>query len=53
MTKIYHRMSEGKYDIVQSFLKHDTKAHEILLSYGCSTLHAENLETLLDSKINK
>jgi len=51
ITKIYHRMGEGKYDIVQSFLKHDSSLHKTLLFYGCSILHKENLEILLDSKI--
>jgi hypothetical protein len=53
MCKIYHRMSEGKYDIAQSFLVHDTELHDSLLHYGCSILHRENLATILDSKISK
>jgi hypothetical protein len=53
MLKIYHNMSEGKYDIVQSFLNHDNDLHNSLLYYGCAILHKENLETILDSKILK
>ena len=53
MLKIYHNMSEGKYDIVQSFLNRDTELHHSLLYYGCSILHKENLETIIDSKILK
>ena len=52
INKIYHRMSEGKYDITQSFLIHDKKYHDILLYYGCSIIHTNNLDILLDSVIN-
>ena len=51
--KIHNRMSEGNYDLVQSFLIHDKKLHESLLFMGCSILHRENLEQIIDSKINK
>ncbi len=50
--KIYNRMSEGNYDLVQSFLTFDKKLHESLLFLGCTILHKENLEHLLNSKIN-
>lgn len=53
MSLIYHNMSEGKYDIVQSFLNHDTELHHTLLYYGCVILHKENLENILDSKLSK
>ena len=51
--KIYHNMSEGKYNIVQSFLNYDTELHNSLLYYGCAILHKENLENILDSKLSK
>lgn len=51
ISKIYNRMSEGNYDLVQSFLVHDKKLHESLLFLGCTILHRENLEQILDSKI--
>ena len=50
ISKIYNNMSEGKYDIVQSFLNYDQELHNSLLYHGCSILHKENLETILDSK---
>lgn len=53
MCKIYHKMSEGKYDAAQSFLIYDTDLHNSLLYYGCSILHKENLEKIIDSKIPK
>lgn len=53
MCKIYHNMSEGNYDIVQSFLIHDNELHNSLLYYGCSILHKENIESILNSKISK
>jgi hypothetical protein len=52
INKIYHKMSEGDYDLVQSFLVHDRKLHESLLFLGCSILHKENLEHVLDSKVS-
>lgn len=51
--KINHNMSEGNYDIVQSFMVHDKKLHESLLFLGCTILHKENLEYIIDSKISK
>lgn len=53
MCKIYHKMSEGKYDVAQSFLNHDTDLHNLLLYYGCSILHKDNLATIIDLKISK
>lgn len=50
MTEIYHNMSEGRYNIIDSFLKHDTNLHKKLLSMGCTILHKENLEIVLDIK---
>lgn len=52
MTKIYYKKSEGKYDLVESFLHRDKNLHDLLLSYGCSILHNDNLKTLLDLKIS-
>jgi hypothetical protein len=49
--KIYNRMSEGDYDLVQSFLVHDKNLHESLLFLGCTILHKENLETLINKNI--
>ena len=46
--KIYHRMSEGDYDLVQSFIKYDKTLHESLLFLGCSILHKENLKQIFD-----
>lgn len=51
ITKIYHNMGEGKYDVVQSFLNRDSELHQKLLSLGCTILHKENLESVLDIKI--
>jgi hypothetical protein len=45
-------MSEGNYDLVQSFLTHDKKLHDSLIFLGCTILHKENLEYILDSKIS-
>lgn len=53
MCKIYHNVSEGKYDLVDSFLNHDTNLHNELLYYGCTILHKENLETILNMQIDK
>lgn len=52
INKIYNRMSENNYDLVQSFLVHDRKLHESLLFLGCTILNRENLEYILDSKNN-
>ena len=52
INKIYNRMSEGDYDLVQSFLIHDKKLHESLLFLGCSILHKDNLEEIFDSKLS-
>ena len=49
--KIYNNMSEGNYDLIESFLVKDKKIHEFLLFLGCTILHKENLEYLLDSKL--
>lgn len=51
INKINNRMSEGKYDLIQSFLTHDKKLHESLLFLGCTILHKENLDSILISKI--
>jgi hypothetical protein len=53
ISKIYNNMSEGNYDLIQSFLTHDKKLHESLLFLGCTILHKENLEYILDTKYNK
>ncbi len=50
IAKIYHNMGEGKYDIIQSFLLYDTELHQKLLSMGCTILHKQNLESVLDAK---
>jgi len=50
--RIYHRMSEGDYDLVDSFLVKDKKLHESLLFLGCTILHKENLEYIFDSKLS-
>jgi len=50
--KIYNRMSEGNYDLVQSFLVQDKKLHESLLFLGCTILHKENLEYIFDYKLS-
>lgn len=47
--KIYHRTSEGNYDLVQSFLKYDKSLHESLLFLGCTILHKENLKQIFES----
>lgn len=47
INKIYNKMSEGNYNIVDSFLTYDTKLHESLLFLGCSILHKDNLEYVL------
>jgi hypothetical protein len=51
MFKIYHNMSEGNYDIIQSFLKYDQSLHNLLLYYGCSMLHKENFDVILNIKL--
>lgn len=53
MSQIYHRMSEHNYNIIQSFLSSDAELHKKLLYYGCSILHRENLETVLDMQLKK
>jgi hypothetical protein len=50
--KIYLRMSEGKYDLIDSFNIHDKNLHNTLLFLGCTILHKENLKQLLDMKLN-
>ena len=52
MLKISHNMSEGRYDIAESFLNHDTELHDSLLYHGCTMLHKDNLKTILDYKIS-
>jgi len=52
IAKIYLKVHEGKYDIVQSFLNYDKKLHELLFYYGCSLLHKDNLKTVLNYKIS-
>lgn len=49
INKIYGKMSEGDYDLVQSFLVYDKPFHESLLFLGCTILHKENLEYILDT----
>lgn len=49
--KINHRMSEGRYDLIQSFRFNDKNLHEQLLSYGCVILHKENFSQLIDLKL--
>jgi hypothetical protein len=41
-------MTEGNYDIIDSFLKYDKQLHLKLLTYGCTMIHKENLEKLLE-----
>lgn len=50
--KINHKLSEGSYDVVQSFKKNDKNLHESLLFLGCSILHRENLKEIIESVIN-
>lgn len=50
--RIYNKMSEGKYDLIESFLVKDKKLHESLLFLGCTILHKENLEYIFDSKLS-
>jgi hypothetical protein len=50
--KIYNRISEGNYDLVESFLIKDKKLHDSLLFLGCSILHKQNLEYIFDSKLS-
>lgn len=50
--KINNRMSEGNYDLVESFLVKDIKLHELLLFLGCTILHTENLEYIFDTKLS-
>jgi hypothetical protein len=50
--KINHRMSEGKYDLIQSFKEHDRNLHEQLLFYGCVMLHRENFLQITEQKSN-
>ena len=52
INKINNRISEGNYDLVQSFLVHDKKFHESLLFLGCTILHKENLAYILENKIS-
>lgn len=49
INKINNRMSEGDYDLVDSFLVHDKKLHESLLFLGCTILHKDNLDYILSS----
>lgn len=51
ISKIYNNMSEGDYDLVQSFLTFDKKLHDSLLFLGCTILHKENLEYIMDAKL--
>lgn len=53
INKINNRMSEGNYDLAQSFLVHDRKLHESLLFLGCTILNKDNLEYILDSQITQ
>ena len=48
--KIYNCMSEGDYDLVESFSYKDRELHEMLLFLGCTILHKENLEYVLDKR---
>lgn len=50
--KIYSRMSEGKYDLIDSFNIHDKYLHYTLLFLGCTIIHKENLKQLIDMKLN-
>jgi hypothetical protein len=50
--KINNRMSEGNYNLVESFLYKDKKLHESLLFLACTILHRENLEYIFDSKLS-
>lgn len=50
---INNKMSEGNYDLVQSFLVHDRKLHESLLFLGCTILNKDNLEYILDTQISQ
>ena len=52
INNINNKMSEGNYNLVESFLVHDKKLHESLLFLGCTILHKENLEYLLDTQIS-
>ena len=51
--KIHNRMSEGKYDLVESFLNKDRNLHNILLFLGCSILHKDNLNDVMDIVLKK
>jgi hypothetical protein len=51
--KIHNNMSEGDYDLVESFLNKDKKLHESLLFLCCTILHKENLEYIFDSKLSR
>lgn len=50
--KINNNMSEGNYNLVESFLTHDKKLHETLLFLGCTILHIENLNDILENFIS-
>ena len=43
-------MNAGNYDLLESFKKHDKQLHEKLLYLGCTIIHQENLEKLLNLK---
>lgn len=51
--KINNRISEGSYDLVESFLVNDKDLHNGLLFLGCTILNKDNLEYILDLKISK
>ena len=50
INKINHNMSNGDYDLLESFKKYDKNLHEKLLFLGCTIIHQENLEKLLTNK---
>lgn len=53
INKINHNMSNGNYDLIESFKKHDKNLHEKLLFLGCTILHQDNLEKLLNIQSKK
>lgn len=52
ISKINNKMSEGNYNLVESFLIYDKKLHESLLFLGCVIINKDNLADIFDDKIN-
>ena len=53
ITKINHKISEGDYDVVESFIKYDAKYHHLLLFLGCTILSKDNLNNIFSATLKK